>query len=95
MVGDSYIHEICKAEYSSCDKYKTSKEIAFWLQHLPRLFSMVTSNEQAEKIITTKGIMSMTLKYVRTKNIRKFFYFVLLVQHIHTNTHAHTTVGFL
>ncbi|XP_069360191.1 acetylcholinesterase-like [Maniola hyperantus] len=49
MVGDSYIHEICKKEDSRCNKYKTSKEIAFWLQYLPRLFSTLTSNEQTEK----------------------------------------------
>lgn len=60
MVGDSYIHEICKTEYSYCNKYKTSKEIAFWLQYLPRVFSIVTSNEQAEKIVTSNG----NLKYL-------------------------------
>ncbi|XP_023939521.1 pyrethroid hydrolase Ces2a [Bicyclus anynana] len=51
MVGDAYIHEICKKEDSSCNRYKTSKEIAFWLQYLPRLFSTLTSGEQAEKVV--------------------------------------------
>ncbi|XP_039755632.1 acetylcholinesterase-like [Pararge aegeria] len=53
IVGDSYIHEICKKEASNCNKYKTSKEIAFWLQYLPRLSSILTSNEQAENVITS------------------------------------------
>ncbi|CAH0724848.1 unnamed protein product, partial [Brenthis ino] len=55
IVGDSYIHEICHNKISECNTDKSTKDIDFWLQYLPRLANRLSSNEQAEKITSGNG----------------------------------------
>ncbi|XP_050343443.1 carboxylesterase 4A-like isoform X1 [Nymphalis io] len=50
MVGDSYIHEVCNADFTDYNQYKLIRRISFWLQYLPRLSNKLSFNEQAEKI---------------------------------------------
>lgn len=56
-MGDSYIHEICHNKISECNPDKSTKDVAFWLQYLPRLASRLSSNEQAEKITSGNGTL--------------------------------------
>lgn len=57
IAGDSYIHEICSNQISDCNEGRSVKEIAFWLQYLPRLANKLISNEQAEKIIAANSTL--------------------------------------
>ena len=63
IAGDSYIHEICNTQLSECNVGRKVKEVAFWLQYLPRLSNKLMANEQAEKITTPNGRLKLQIYY--------------------------------
>ncbi|XP_041975021.1 acetylcholinesterase isoform X2 [Aricia agestis] len=55
MVGESNIHDICvKDKNKTCDNDDMKKEIAFWLQYLPRLSQNLEPFAKTEKITSEK-----------------------------------------
>ena len=63
IAGDSYIHEICNTQLSEYNVGRKVKEVAFWLQYLPRLSNKLMANEQAEKITTPNGRLKLQIYY--------------------------------